>query len=140
MRYRYATLSDTPLLAQLNQQLIRDEGHRNQMTLLELQDRMTRWLQGEYHAVLFELDGQPVGYALFRQDPEYVYLRQFFVKPEFRRQGIGRATIEWLHQNVWGNAPRIRLEVLVGNHGGIAFWRSVGFRDYCITMEMEGAR
>ncbi len=30
------------------------------MTLLELQDRMTNWLQGEYQAVLFELDGQSV--------------------------------------------------------------------------------
>ncbi len=29
MRYREATLDDAPLLAELNHQLIRDEGHRN---------------------------------------------------------------------------------------------------------------
>ena len=35
--------------------------------------------------------------------------------------------------------PRIRLEVLVGNANGIAFWRSIGFQDYCVTMEMDVA-
>ena len=32
-------------------------------------------------------------------------------------------------------SARIRLDVLIGNAGGIQFWRSVGFEDYCITME-----
>ena len=29
------------------------------------------------------------------------------------------------------------VEVLVGNLEGMAFWKAAGFRDYCITMEME---
>jgi hypothetical protein len=32
---------------------------------------------------------------------------------------------------------RVRRDVLVGNAGGIAFWRSLGFADYCLTMELE---
>jgi hypothetical protein len=34
----------------------------------------------------------------------------------------------------------VRVEVLVGNAVGVAFWRSVGFRDYCLTLELEGDR
>jgi hypothetical protein len=41
----------------------------------------------------------------------------------------------WLLQNVWNDAPRIRLDVLVGNSEGIKFWQSLGFADYCVTME-----
>ena len=54
MTFRFATLADTELLANLNHQLIQDEGHRNRMTVPELQRRMTEWLSSEYQAVLFE--------------------------------------------------------------------------------------
>lgn len=42
MRYRKATQTDIPLLAELNHQLIRDEGHRNPLTLSQLEQRLTR--------------------------------------------------------------------------------------------------
>jgi ribosomal protein S18 acetylase RimI-like enzyme len=98
---------------------------------------MANWLAGEYEAVLFERDGLVLGYALYRREPDYVYLRQFFVQPAYRRQGIGRAALDWLHDNAWSNAPRIRIEVLIDNVAGIAFWRAVGFTDYSIAMELE---
>ena len=40
MHLRRATLADAALLAELNRQLIRDEGHRNSMSLAELETRM----------------------------------------------------------------------------------------------------
>jgi GNAT superfamily N-acetyltransferase len=135
--FRHATVADAATLAQMNHRLIRDEGHRNRMTVPELRERMEGWLRGEYQVVVIELEGVPVGYALYRREPEFVYLRQFYVEPEYRRRGIGRAALAWLRENAWSDAPRIRLDVLVGNAAGIAFWRSVGFRDYCLTMEWE---
>jgi predicted acetyltransferase len=137
MEYRQATVADAPTLAAMNGQLIRDEGHRNRMTPAELEARMAGWLGGEYQAVLFEDAGRPVGYALSRRDPEFVYLRQFFVLSEHRRRGVGRSAIAWLCRHAWGGA-RVRVEVLVGNAAGVAFWRSVGFADYCLTLEREG--
>lgn len=35
-------------------QLIQDEGHRNRMTVAELEQRMRGWIAGEYRAVIFE--------------------------------------------------------------------------------------
>jgi GNAT superfamily N-acetyltransferase len=137
MDFHLADFSDAPLLAAMNHRLIRDEGHRNRMTVDQLAQRMRGWLRGEYQAVVFERDGIPIGYALFRAEPEFVYLRQFFVNPDSRRQGIGRAAVEWLLTNVWRDAARVRLEVLVENAAGIAFWRALGFHDYALTMERE---
>jgi GNAT superfamily N-acetyltransferase len=138
MQYRSATSEDTAILAALNYALIRDEGHRNKMSPEELEARMAEWLGGEYRAVLFEESGAPIGYALFRHDTEYVYLRQFYVNREHRRHGVGRAAIEWLQQHAW-KERRVRVEVLVGNAPGIAFWHAVGFVDYCLTLELENA-
>ncbi|MCI0492891.1 MAG: GNAT family N-acetyltransferase [Planctomycetes bacterium] len=137
MNYRFAVPSDAALLAPLNQQLIRDEGHRNAMNLAQLTERMAGWLRGEYQAVVFEESLSPVGFALFRHDPECVLLRQFFVVQERRRQGIGRNALVWLWRNAWPGAPRLRIEVLVANAAGRKFWRSVGFHEYCVTMESE---
>jgi ribosomal protein S18 acetylase RimI-like enzyme len=137
MNYRFAAPSDAPILAGMNHQLIRDEGHRNRMSVAELEDRMRVWLEGEYRAVIFSWNGRPAGYALFRDEPDHAYLRQFFVQSDCRRQGIGRAAVQWLLTNVWKDAARVRLEVLAGNTAGIAFWHALGFRDYALTLERQ---
>src|SRR5262245_22758387 len=84
---RVATVADAAVLAEMNHRLIRDEGHRSRMTVPQLRDRMDEWLRAEYAAVVVELDDAAVGYALYRRDPEYVYLRQLYVEPEYRRRG-----------------------------------------------------
>jgi hypothetical protein len=50
--YRQAAADDAPLLAELNHQLIRDEGHRNPMTVPQLEERMRQWLASEYGVTL----------------------------------------------------------------------------------------
>jgi GNAT superfamily N-acetyltransferase len=140
MRFRFASVADAESLGTLNAQLIRDEGHRNSMTAPQLVERMTGWLRGDYQAVIVEHDDTIAGYVLFRRDPDHIYVRQIFVQAEHRRQGVGRALVQWAIRNAWHGAPRIRIEVLVGNAVGREFWRALGFRDYCIAMEMEFSR
>jgi GNAT superfamily N-acetyltransferase len=85
MQDRLATAEDCPTLAELKFQLIHDEGHRNLMTLAQLEERMRSWLtSGEYWAVLFEENHEVGAYALFRETDAEVYLRQFFVVPQRR--------------------------------------------------------
>src|SRR5579859_2231567 len=57
MTYRRATTNDCPLLAELNHQLIQDEGHKNPMTIPELEQQMHEWLKGKYAVILFERGG-----------------------------------------------------------------------------------
>ncbi len=59
------------------------------------------------------------------------------MEPAFRRKGYGRAGIKLLTNDVWHEFARVRLEVLVGNDAGLRFWKSIGFEDYCVTMEFQ---
>jgi hypothetical protein len=47
LTYRLAGSSDYAALAESNHQLIRDEGHRNPMTVPELEQRLKSWLACE---------------------------------------------------------------------------------------------
>lgn len=67
MEYRKAQRDDVPLLAELNQQLIKDEGHKNAMNLEQLEKRMLSWIEGEYTAILFTEDQDILAYALYHK-------------------------------------------------------------------------
>ena len=136
MNFRPANANDCALLAELNHQLIRDEGHRNSMTVPELEQRMGDWLASEYAAMLFENDGEVVAYALYREQPAEIYLRQLFVVRHCRRRGIGRAALEILRSKIWPKNKRLTVDVLVHNATAIAFWRAMGYQDYSLKLEI----
>jgi ribosomal protein S18 acetylase RimI-like enzyme len=142
MNFRLALAADAPKLASMNRQLIEDEGHRNPMTIAELEHRMHHWLlTGEYQAAVIEKNGAaaPLGYMLFRRDQDYAYLRQLFVDRGHRRRGIGTQAIDWLRENIC-RGMRLRIEVLVCNRGALEFYRSIGFTDYFLTMEFDPSK
>ena len=106
------------------------------MTVPELEQRMRGWLQTEYAAVIFEEKSEVVAYALYRDEPEELYLRQLFVTRNRRRKGIGRAAVEILRTQIWPKDKRLTVSVLVKNEGAVAFWRAVGYKDYSLTLEI----
>ena len=106
------------------------------MTVRELEERMRAWLSGEYRAVIYEEESAVIAYALFREQPEEIYLRQLFVVRQRRRQGVGRKAVEILRSDIWPQSKRLTVDVLVTNKAALAFWRSVGYRDYCLTLEI----
>ena len=140
MRFTFATVDDCPQLAELNHQLIQDEGHRNQMGVDELEERMRQWLSGEYRAVVFEDRRRVVAYALFRETTEELYLRQLFVARDRRREGIGRSAVAILRSQLWPSNKRLTVDVLVTNDHAVTFCRAVGYVDYSLTLEVAPKR
>jgi predicted acetyltransferase len=136
MNFRRATFDDCAMLAELNHQLLRDEGSRNKMTVPELEQRMRGWLASEYAAVIFEIESQVVAYALFRDEPTEIFLRHLFVARNQRRNGIGREAIKILRTKIWPPNKRLTVDVLIRNEPAIVFWRAVGYKDYCLTLEI----
>lgn len=136
LSWRYGADADLGLLAEWNHHLIQDEGHRNPMNVTQLGARMKAWLQGEYQAVIFAHAAEPVAYALFRRDPEAIYLRQLFVRRDERRQGIGRAAVTILREEIWPRDVRLTVEALCANHRAVAFWRAMGYRDHSLLLEI----
>jgi len=142
MKYRFASAADCPMLAVMNRQLIQDEGHRNPMNIAQLEERMCGWLtSGEYKAVIFEEQGEPVAYALFSETETEIHLRQFFVIREQRHQGVGSDAMQKLFSNYWTNRKRWTVSVLTNNQPAVAFWHAMGYADYALTLEiMPGAQ
>lgn len=50
MYIQKCTIADVPVLAKLNKQLIDDEKSNNPMSISELENRMSEFLQTEYNA------------------------------------------------------------------------------------------
>ncbi|MBN1992988.1 MAG: GNAT family N-acetyltransferase [Anaerolineae bacterium] len=136
MQYRRATGNDCLLLAQLNHQLIRDEGHPNPMNVAELENRMRGWLAAAYEGVIFLESENVVAYALYRDDGSQIYLRQFFVARSQRRRGVGRRAMQILFNQVWPKNKRLVVEVLCSNNPGLQFWKSMGFKEYSLSLEI----
>jgi len=110
MEYHIATETDLDLLAEWNHQLVQDEGHRNQMTVAQLRDRMREWLSADYSAVIFTQNDEPVAYAVFREQEGEIYLRQLFVKRGNRNQGLGKEAIGLLRDNIWPRSKRLTVD------------------------------
>ena len=136
LSFHPAQQNDLPLLAHWNYQLIRDEGHGNPMNEEQLAERMKEWLQTLYTAIIFSIDGEAIGYYLYRTDEDKIYLRQLFVRRDERRSGVGTKAIKHFIDTMRPLKKRLTVEVLAANEAAVAFWRSAGFKDYSLELEI----
>jgi ribosomal protein S18 acetylase RimI-like enzyme len=158
---RRARQGDVPRLAAWNAQLIHDERNDQGVPDHEIEPRLREWLAKDYVACVFEVGGSvptgrpegltapprgaaseanvgaiiPFGYAIFRDLPDCVHLRHFFVESAFRRRGFGRRAFTLLRA-MFPRGKRVLVEVLVGNAPAAAFWRSVGFEDRYLGLQL----
>ena len=100
-----------------------------------------------FQVVLAEWEGEPAGFAFYfftystwRGRP-CLYLEDLFVRPAFRRNGIGLALLRELARTaVRERCDRFVWQVLDWNAPAIAFYESLGARPLreWITMRLEG--
>ena len=135
MQIRECSNQDVPQLAVMNKHLIEDEKSNNPMSVEELEQRMQGFLNGEYKAYLFTEDETVLGYALVRHTSIPLYLRQFYIRREFRRRNYGKTAFEQLMKYMQSDS--IDIDVLPWNERGRLFWKSCGFEDTCISMRYE---
>ncbi|WP_127492616.1 GNAT family N-acetyltransferase [Paenibacillus glycanilyticus] len=127
--------ADWELLAGMNKQLIEDERHDNTMTVSELKERMRHFMGTAYKAYLFEQGNALVGYALVDHTRQPLYVRQFFICRDQRRNGFGKLAFGKLAALL--DADQLDIEVMYGNEAAYAFWQSLGFRERSIYMRLE---
>ncbi len=125
MQLHRASHDDVPVLAQMNWQLIRDEGSENPMTVDQLAERMTGFITTTYEAWLIRVDLQVVGYVLVDMGRQPLYLRQMFIGAPYRRRGYATEAFVALCAELQ-HAP-LEVEVFAWNSPAVAFWQSVGF-------------
>ena len=135
MQIQECTIADVQKLAALNKQLIDDEKSDNPMTINELENRMSEFLNTEYSAYFFIVDSKIIGYALVKKTVEPIYLRQFLIDRNYRKQHYGKQAFQMLLQYL--DIKEIDLEVLPWNKNGLAFWKHCGFNETCIAMRYK---
>ena len=134
LNVRVATLLDAPLILQFIHELADYERLAHEVEATEADIR--RDLFGENprsFCDIAELDGQPVGFALWFYNYSTfrgragIYLEDLFVKTEARGTGAGKALLRGLAQRcVDAELGRLEWAVLNWNAPSIAFYDSLG--------------
>lgn len=119
-------------LAIFNKCLVDSGGSYNTMSIQELEKRMFGFLESGYMAVIFEVEGVHIGYALIDINKNPMFIRHYFIIEEYRRQGYGTAAFNKLI--VFLEVDRVDLTVLASNDIGFKFWTSCGLTPYEVVM------
>jgi GNAT superfamily N-acetyltransferase len=131
---RATTIDDVPLLNTLVHELAEYDrvGHEAVVTEEDLA-RDGFGSHPKFRAVIAEWDGRVAGYVLFFefystfQGRAGLFLDDIFVRPEFRKKGIGRALLDHVAGIAWNEKYFcMRWEVLDWNTPAIEFYRSLG--------------
>ena len=140
MDYRFADFTDIPLLVEAASRLIGEQGLAERLRPAELERRFWDWLGGDCRAVIFEEQGVPAGYALYRHAASTVELKHFYVQQELRGGPSEREVFELLREEIWRPGVRVRVEAPIANEGSRRFWEEMGFRESAITLELDQAQ
>jgi GNAT superfamily N-acetyltransferase len=135
---RPATVTDVTLLRTLIRELAEFERELDLCVIQEAElARDGFGPNPKFRVLIAEWSGQPAGYAFFYDyystwGGAGLYLEDVFVRPQFRRKGIGVAMLAAVAKiAVQENRHAMRWEVLDWNNNAIALYKSLGaeFRD-----------
>jgi GNAT superfamily N-acetyltransferase len=131
---RPATVHDAALLKTMVHELAEFEKLSHEVSITEqdvLRDGFGQ--HPKFRAVIAEWDGEPVGYALFFeffssfQGRAGLFLDDIFVRPAFRKHGVGKALIAHVAGIAWKEKYFcMRWEVLDWNKPAIDFYNNLG--------------
>ena len=131
---RSATKEDAPLLKQLIYELA-DYEHLAHETIITEEDVLRDGFgqQPKFRALIAEWNGEPAGYAVFFefystfQGRAGLFLEDIFVRPQFRKHGIGTELLSRVAKVAWDEDYFcLRWEVLDWNESAITFYRRLG--------------
>ena len=134
MSIRPAVSADLPLIATLVRELAEYEKLAHQAVATEADFQVALFgASPKAHALIVEHDGQPAGFAIYFYNFSTflgrpgLYVEDVFVRPEFRRNGYGRAIFKYLAQKaVDENCGRMEWWVLDWNEPAIRFYAGLG--------------
>lgn len=127
MLKRETDLANLVLLTEMNIALRLAEKIDNSMTDSAVEARMKAFILGdEYQIYTIWHNHQIVGYAAIKADEDPLYLRQLYIKTEFRRLGIGGQALSEIRKIF--PEQQIDVEVMAWNPEASRFYEKHEFK------------
>ena len=131
---RPATIDDAAVLSGMIHELAEFENLAQETNVSEEVIRRDGFgEQPKFRAVIAEWSGEPIGYAVFFdfyssfQGRAGLFLDDLFVRPAFRKRGVGRALLAHVANIAWEEKYFcMRWEVLNWNTPAIEFYSNLG--------------
>jgi GNAT superfamily N-acetyltransferase len=148
LKIREANVEDVPLILSFIRELA--EYEREPGAVRATEDDLIRdgfSVNPKFRVIIAESDGKPAGMAFFFhhystwQGRQGLFLEDFFVRPQFRRKGIGKALMVHLAKTaIAENCYGMRWEVLDWNTTAIDVYQRLGahFREHWRVMQITG--
>ncbi|MEE1031380.1 MAG: GNAT family N-acetyltransferase [Ruminococcus sp.] len=135
LTYTTADVTDITPIYQFCKKLI--DTYENLQTIPY--DKVLNWVRTKIETNIHEyqciwLNGQKVGYYHFFQNGEKMELDNFYIFPEFQKQGIGTQVLQ---KCIEESQRPIFLYVFQRNTGAVALYQRLGFR---IVENIENSR
>jgi GNAT superfamily N-acetyltransferase len=134
LHIRPAVPADVPLILSFVRELA--EYEREPEAVVATEDDLLRdgfGAQPRFHCAIAEWDREPAGFILFFYNYSTwegragLYLEDLYVRPAYRKRGIGRAFFSYLAERaVRENLGRVVWQVLDWNQPAIDFYQSLG--------------
>jgi GNAT superfamily N-acetyltransferase len=148
LNIRKATPDDIPLILEFIRELAEYE-RAPEEAVATPEDLRRDGFSGEprFYVEIAEWDGEPAGFALWFfnystwQGKPVLYLEDLFVRPRFRKKGIGKALLVHLARvAVEKGCGRYQWQVLDWNTPAVEFYESLGARvmKEWLTMRVTG--
>jgi GNAT superfamily N-acetyltransferase len=148
LNIRPALKSDVPLILQFIRELAEYEREPQAAVATAADLLRDGWgPEPKFHCLIAEWNGAPAGFGFYFynystwQGRPGLYVEDVFVRPDFRRRGIGKAIFIHLAQiAVRENCGRFQWQVLDWNKPAIDFYESLGAKvmSEWLTMRIEG--
>jgi GNAT superfamily N-acetyltransferase len=131
---RQAAENDVPVIFDMIVELAEFERMSDEVKTTEESLRKTLFGEKQYAEVLIaEFNGNPAGQALFFHNYSTfvgkpgIYLEDLYVRPQFRKKGIGKALLkELIKLAKERDCGRVEWAVLNWNENAISFYKSLG--------------
>jgi len=135
--FRLATINDLAELSVLNKQLREAERTDNEMSDEEITKRMESFITGQVYKVhvLENPEKEIIGYCVLDITREPKYMRQLFVKSQYRNNGYGKLLLKKVMEEYL--LKEIDLEVMQWNESAIRFYEHIGFKSRYIGMRLS---
>ncbi len=135
--FRLATINDLAELSVLNKQLREAERTDNEMSDEEITKRMESFITGQVYKVhvLENPEKEIIGYCVLDITREPNYMRQLFVKSQYRNHGYGKLLLKKVMEEY--QLKEIDLEVMLWNESAIRFYEHIGFKSRYIGMRLS---